>query len=46
MVPTEEAEIPVFLLIFLFQKMWKTEDYKLSEAKRREEDGGGRKTYQ
>lgn len=33
MVPDEEAEILVFLLIFLFQKTWKTEDCNLSEAR-------------
>lgn len=37
-VPDEEAEMPVFLLIFLFQKMWKTQDCNLSED--RGQEGG------
>jgi len=46
MVPDEEAEILIFLLIFLFQKTWKTEDCNLPEDREREEGGSRRITYQ
>lgn len=46
MVPDEEVEILVFLLIFLFQKMWKTEDCSLSEDTGQEGGESRRITYQ
>lgn len=46
MVPDEEVEILVFLLIFLFQKMWNTEDCNLSEDRGQEGGESRRITYQ
>lgn len=46
MVPDEEVEILVFLLIFLLQKMWKTEDCNLSEDRGQEGGESKRITYQ
>lgn len=40
----DEVEILVFLLIFLFQEMWKSEDHNLSDD-RGQEGGESRITY-